>query len=45
MATKNTKHLMTSEALTAAIAARKFLADYCVKCHGPEKQKGDVRLD
>ena len=25
--------------------ARKFLADYCVKCHGPEKQKGDVRLD
>ena len=25
--------------------ARKFLADFCVKCHGTEKQKGDVRLD
>lgn len=24
---------------------RPFLADHCVSCHGPEKQKGDVRLD
>jgi hypothetical protein len=24
---------------------RPFLAEHCVKCHGPEKQKGDVRLD
>ena len=22
-----------------------FFANHCVKCHGPEKQKGDVRLD
>jgi mono/diheme cytochrome c family protein len=22
-----------------------FLQQHCVKCHGPEKQKGDVRLD
>ena len=26
-------------------AAKRFLADYCVRCHGTEKQKGDVRLD
>ena len=26
-------------------ALRPFLADHCVKCHGPENQKGDVRLD
>ncbi len=24
---------------------QKFLGDYCVKCHGAEKQKGDIRLD
>jgi len=24
---------------------RPFLAEHCVKCHGPEKQKGDIRLD
>ena len=23
----------------------KFFAQNCVKCHGPEKQKGKVRLD
>lgn len=22
-----------------------FLEEYCVRCHGPEKQKGDLRLD
>ena len=22
-----------------------FIKDHCVKCHGPEKQKGDLRLD
>ena len=26
-------------------ALRKFLGDFCVKCHGVEKQKGDIRLD
>ena len=25
--------------------AKRFLADFCVRCHGTEKQKGDVRLD
>lgn len=24
---------------------RPFLTEHCVKCHGPDKQKGDVRLD
>ena len=24
---------------------KRFLSDYCVKCHGAEKQKGDIRLD
>ena len=23
----------------------KFLDDYCIKCHGPEKQKGERRFD
>ena len=22
-----------------------FLKEYCARCHGPEKQKGDVRFD
>lgn len=26
-------------------SAQKFFADYCVKCHGPEKQKADRRFD
>ncbi|MBI1367633.1 MAG: DUF1592 domain-containing protein [Planctomycetes bacterium] len=30
-------------AVDASIA--KFFDDHCVKCHGPDKQKGDVRLD
>ena len=25
--------------------AQLFLSDFCVKCHGAEKQKGDIRLD
>ncbi|MEN9575498.1 MAG: hypothetical protein RL514_3353 [Verrucomicrobiota bacterium] len=34
-------------ATTASFVAtlRPFLAEHCVKCHGPEKQKGDARLD
>ncbi len=34
-------------ATTASFVAtlRPFLAEHCVKCHGPEKPKGDVRLD
>ena len=26
-------------------ALKKFLGDFCVKCHGADKQKGDIRLD
>ncbi|MDB4597486.1 hypothetical protein OAG86_04285, partial [Akkermansiaceae bacterium] len=26
-------------------AARKVIVDHCIKCHGPDKQKGDLRLD
>ncbi len=26
-------------------AVQGFLRDHCIRCHGPEKQKGDVRLD
>lgn len=22
-----------------------FLSSYCVRCHGPDRQKGDLRLD
>ncbi|MGY8694615.1 MAG: DUF1592 domain-containing protein [Verrucomicrobiia bacterium] len=28
-----------------ASALPKFLDDYCIKCHGPEKQKGERRFD
>jgi len=36
-----------ADAAPAPLAAtlRPFLADYCVSCHGAEKQKGDIRLD
>jgi hypothetical protein len=37
-----------ASALAAAAephAAQKFFADYCVKCHGPEKQKAERRFD
>ncbi|MEK0448721.1 MAG: hypothetical protein RL088_989 [Verrucomicrobiota bacterium] len=40
---------ITSSALAVTPAEtatlKKFLSDYCVKCHGAEKQKGDIRLD
>ena len=26
-------------------ASQKFFADYCIKCHGPEKQKAERRFD
>ena len=22
-----------------------FLSEYCIDCHGPDKEKGDLRLD
>ena len=40
---------ITSTALAVAPAEtaslKKFLGEFCVKCHGAEKQKGDIRLD
>ncbi len=30
---------------THASKVRPFLETHCVKCHGPEKEKGDLRLD
>lgn len=38
--------LLTAAGASAAPhAAQKFFADYCVKCHGPEKQKAERRFD
>jgi mono/diheme cytochrome c family protein len=34
-----------ASAAPAAPAISGFLESHCVKCHGPEKQKGDLRLD
>lgn len=31
--------------LTLAGANETFFKDHCLKCHGPDKQKGDLRLD
>ena len=39
--------LATAAAVTPAetAAVQRFLGEFCTKCHGPEKQKGEVRLD
>ena len=37
--------LVLSGGLLAEPQTEKFFAQNCVKCHGPEKQKGKVRLD
>ncbi|HBU58724.1 MAG TPA: hypothetical protein DEB48_02660, partial [Verrucomicrobiales bacterium] len=37
--------LVLSWGLIAEPQLEKFLAQNCVKCHGPEEQKGKVRLD
>ena len=41
--------LTTSLGLTGAIRAAEpfdaFLETHCIKCHGPEKEKGDLRID
>ena len=37
--------LVLSGGLLAEPKLKKFFAQNCVKCHGPEKQKGKVRLD
>ena len=31
--------------LASAAPLEPFLREYCIKCHGPEKQKGDRRFD
>ena len=37
--------LVLLASLTVASANVTFFKDHCFKCHGPEKQKGDLRLD
>lgn len=39
--------LLTAASAFAATPhpAQKFFADFCVKCHGPEKQKAERRFD
>jgi len=34
-----------AQAASSAADPQPFLKQHCVKCHGPEKQKGDLRLD
>lgn len=36
---------LLASSVSFAAAPDKFLGEYCVKCHGPEKQKGDRRFD
>ena len=42
-------HLTASLALSGAVLAAEpfegFLEKHCIRCHGPEKEKGDLRLD
>ncbi|MEO8351146.1 MAG: DUF1549 domain-containing protein, partial [Chthoniobacteraceae bacterium] len=35
----------TPEQLTLSVEARGILAHHCTKCHGQQKQKGELRLD
>ncbi|SVD70375.1 uncharacterized protein METZ01_LOCUS423229, partial [marine metagenome] len=37
--------LATGTALSAAEPFEAFLGKHCVSCHGPKKQKGDLRMD
>jgi len=37
--------LLLPATLRAEPELEQFFAQHCVKCHGPEKQKGEVRLD
>ena len=37
--------LSVTKPLCAAHSFEAFLEKHCLRCHGPEKQKGDVRLD
>ena len=34
-----------SNSVRAALPYEAFLEKHCVRCHGPEKEKGDVRFD
>ena len=31
--------------VTASVPLETFVRDYCITCHGPEKQKGNIRFD
>ncbi len=35
----------TAIGLTPAEELNSFFKDHCIRCHGPDKQKGDIRLD
>src|SRR5215207_5098873 len=41
--------LVTSLGLAGAVCAAEpfdaFLEKHCIRCHGPEKEKGDLRID
>jgi len=37
--------ILPMSAAAASADVRPFLDQHCFKCHGPEKQKGDLRLD
>ncbi|MFZ4768369.1 MAG: c-type cytochrome domain-containing protein, partial [Roseimicrobium sp.] len=37
--------LATASAVHAAEPYEVFLEKHCVRCHGPEKEKGDLRID
>ncbi len=47
LATSVAALLLTACTACAAVqhSAQKFFADYCIKCHGPEKQKAERRFD
>ena len=37
--------LTTNFAATSAQTFDNFLQSHCIRCHGPEKEKGDLRID
>jgi len=42
---KDTAHLTPKQELELQVKVRAIFAHNCTKCHGPEKVKGDLRLD
>lgn len=37
--------ILTASTATAAEPFEAFLKTHCIRCHGPEKEKGDLRID